>query len=229
MPGPFNVVSTHRVNYDDRPATSATESVEAANPGWTVSGDATTSPNILSWQRRTISPTRHVWWGPDNNGRVDDEKASLPDEQVLTSPTMHVGAAPLSISFQHRFSFESGGWDGGVVELSADGGSSWVDVGASAYNGATNATTTAPIGASHPAFVNRQAAWPNFVPVTLNLGTAYAGQNVKLRFRVGADAGTGAPGWDIDDINVIGITDTPFASLVAETAACSPQHGGGHD
>jgi hypothetical protein len=36
--------------------------------------------------------------------------------------------------------------------------------------------------------------WPNFAPVTLNLGTIYAGQNVKLRFRVGADESTGAPG-----------------------------------
>jgi hypothetical protein len=71
--------------------------------------------------------------------------------------------------------------------------------------------------------------WPNFAPVSLNLGTAYAGQNVKLRFRVGADDSTGAPGWDIDDISVIGITDTPFTSLVAETGVCSPHHGDGDD
>jgi hypothetical protein len=141
---------------------------------------------------------------------------------------MHVGATPLSISFQHRFSFENGGWDGGVVEISTDGGSSWVDVGAGAYNGSTNALTSAPIGSSHPAFVNRSAGWPNFATATLNLGMTFANQNVKLRFRVGADESTGAPGWDIDDISVIGITDTPFASLVAETGVCSPHHGGGH-
>jgi hypothetical protein len=229
VPGPLNVVSTHRLNYDDKAATSTTESVESANPGWTISGDPATTPNILAWQRRTLSPTRHVWWGPDNNGQTDGEKADLPDEQALTSPTMHVGTAPLTISFRHRFSFEAGGWDGGVIEISTNGGSSWVDVGTAAYNGTTNAVTAAPIGANHPAFVNRMTGWPNFAPVTLSLGTAYAGQNVKLRFRVGADESTGAPGWDIDDISVIGITDTPFTSLVAETGVCSPHHHGDGD
>jgi hypothetical protein len=229
VPGPFNVVSTHRLNYDERPATSTTETVESEHPGWTPSGDPANTPNILTWQRRTLSPTSHVWWGPDNNGQADDTKTDLPDEQALTSPTMHVGATPLTISFRHRFSFEAGGWDGGVVEISTNGGGSWVDVGTGAYNGTTNAVTAAPIGASHPAFVNRMTGWPNFAPVTLNLGTAYAGQNVKLRFRVGADESTGAPGWDIDDISVIGITDTPFTSLVAEAGVCSPHHHGDGD
>ena len=230
VPGPLNIVSTHRLNYDEKVATSTTESVEAANPGWTVAGDPTTTPNILAWQRRTLSPTRHVWFGPDNNGQTDGEKADLPDEQSLVSPTMHVGTTPLSISFQHRFSFEAGNWDGGVVEISTNGGATWADVGAvpSAYNGSTNVLTSAPIGAGRPAFVGRSATWPNFVPATLNLGTAYVNQNVKLRFRVGADDTTGAPGWDIDDISVIGITDTPFTSLVAEAGVCSPRHGGGH-
>jgi photosystem II stability/assembly factor-like uncharacterized protein len=228
VPGPLNVVSTHRVNYDEKLRTSTTESVEGTNLGWTIDGDPTTTPNILSWQRRTLSPTRHVWFGPDNNGQRDGEKADLPDEQSLVSPTMHVGTTPLSISFQHRFSFENGGWDGGVIEISTNGGGTWTDIGAGAYNGSTNAATNAPIGASRAAFVNRMTGWPNFATVNLNLGTAYAGQNVKLRFRVGADDSTGAPGWDIDDISVIGITDTPFTSLVAEAGVCSPRHGGGH-
>jgi hypothetical protein len=230
VPGPLTVVSTHRLNYDDKRASSTTESVESANPGWTIAGDPTTTPNILAWQRRTLSATRHVWFGPDNNGQTDGEKADLPDQQSLISPTMHVGTAPLVVSFQHRFSFEAGNWDGGVVEISTNGGATWTDVGAvpSAYNGSTNVLSNTPIGAGRPAFVGRSATWPNFVPVTLNLGTLYANQNVKLRFRVGADDSTGAPGWDIDDISVIGITDTPFTSLVAEAGVCSPHHGGGH-
>jgi hypothetical protein len=115
-----------------------------------------------------------------------------------------------------------------VVEISTDGGASWVDIGTGAYNGSTTPLTNAPIGAGRPAFVNRMVGWPNFAPVTLNLGTTFANQNVKLRFRVGTDDSAGAPGWDIDDISVIGITDTPFTSLVAEAGVCSPHHGGGH-
>ena len=200
---------------------SATESVESANNGWTIAGGATTSPNIAAWQRRALSPTEHVWWGPDNNGQRDGERADGPDEQTLVSPTMHVGTGPLVISFRHRFSFENGGWDGGVVEISTDNGGSWSDIGASAYNGSTNAFTTAPIGVNRPAFVNRMVGWPNFAAVTLNLGGAYANQAVKIRFRIGADESVGAPGWEIDDIGVSGITDTPFTALVPKASACA--------
>jgi hypothetical protein len=222
LPSGLNVVSTHRLNYDEMPAASATETVESANPNWTIGGDPITSPNIAAWQRRALSPTQHVWWGPDNNGQTDGVKAGLPDEQILTSPTMHVGAGPLVISFSHRFSFEATGWDGGVIELSADGGATWTDIGTGAYNGATNAATSSPIGASRPAFVNRMVGWPNFANVNLNLGTTFANQDVKIRFRIGADDSTGAPGWDIDDIAVSGITNTPFTALVPNAGSCAP-------
>jgi len=222
LPSGLGVVSTHRLNYDEQPAASATESVEANATNWSFVGDPTTSPNINAWQRRALSPTSHVWWGPDNNGQIDDEKASLPDEQSLVSPTLHVGTGPLTLSFQHRFAFENGGWDGGVVELSTDNGASWTDIGAGAYNGLTNAATSAPVGASRPAFVNRSTGWPNFVPAALNVGTTYANQDVRIRFRIGADDTTGAPGWDIDNISLNGITGTPFAALIAEPAACNP-------
>jgi len=220
QPSPVSVLSSHRLNYDERQAASTIESADVANNGWTVAGDATTTPNILAWQRRALSPTRYVWWGPDNNGQFDGQRPDGPDQQTLTSPTLRVGAGPLTISFSHRFSFESGGWDGGVVELSTDGGATWVDIGTSAYNGSTNGSTSAPIGANRRAFVNRMTGWPAFSPVSLNLGTAFANQNVKLRFRIGADESTGAPGWEVTDINVGGLTNTPFAALQPHAGIC---------
>ncbi len=198
--------------------------MESADNGWTITGDATTTPNIAAWQRRALSPIRHVFWGPDNNGQTDGEKADLPDEQALVSPTLHVGTTPLVISFLHRFAFENGGWDGGLIEISTDGGASWTDVGTSLYNGVTNAGTDAPIGASRPAFVNRMIGWPDFASASLDLGTAYANQDVQLRFRIGADSSTGAPGWEIDDVAVTGVTGTPFTALVPETGVCKSHH-----
>ncbi len=230
LPGPLNVVSTQRLNYDDNAASSAVETVESAYTAWTILGDPTTAPNIGAWQQRALSPTRKVFWGPDNNGQTDGVRADLPDEQILVSPTLHVGTGPLVISFSHRFSFENAGWDGGVVELSADGGATWADIGTGApYNGLTHVATIAPIGASRPAFVNRMVGWPNFAPVTLNLGTAFANQDVKIRFRIGADESTGAPGWEIDDIAVSGITNTPFTSLTAQASVCTSPHPCGHN
>jgi hypothetical protein len=218
--GAFNVISTQRLNYDEQPQGSATETVESANHGWTITGSMTTAPNIHAWQRRALSPTQFVWWGPDNNGQTDGVKGNLPDEQILTSPVMHVGSGPLIITFSHRFAFEATGWDGGVIEITTNGGATWSDIGVGSYNGATNAVTNAPIGTNHPAFVNRMIGWPNFATVTRNLGTTYAGQDVQIRFRVGADDSTGAPGWEIDNIAVSGITNTPFTALVPQTGIC---------
>ncbi|MEO8188845.1 MAG: hypothetical protein ABI682_00775 [Acidobacteriota bacterium] len=223
LPSPFNLDSTFRLNYNEQLQSSATESFESASPVWTASGDPSEDPNITRWQRRALSPVQHVFWGPNNNGQRDDVKGDLPDQQSLTSPTMRVGSTSLGISFKHRFSFEAGGWDGGVVEISVNGGA-WTAVGTSPafYNGSTNAVTSAPIGASRPAFVNRIAGWPNFSTATLDLGTAYNGQDVRIRFRIGADESTGAPGWDIDDITITGITGTPFTSLVPQIGVCTP-------
>ena len=61
--------------------------------------------------------------------------------------------------------------------------------------------------------------WPTFATVSLNLGTTYANKDVMVRFHTSSDENTGAPGWEIDDIAVNGITNTPFTSLV--TNACS--------
>ncbi|MEO8036727.1 MAG: hypothetical protein ABI837_19990, partial [Acidobacteriota bacterium] len=224
LPTPLTVISTHRLNYDEVTGSAVVESAESAHHSWSIAGGLTTAPNIGSWQRRALSPTEHVWWGPDNNGQNDGQRTDAPDEQTLVSPTMHVGAGPFVVSFRHRFSFEGGGWDGGVVEISTNGGSSWSDVGTTAYNGLTNGVTSAPIGANRAAFVNRMIGWPAFANVTLNLGATYANQDVQIRFRVGADESTGAPGWDIDDVTVTGISNTPFTGLLPQTSVCSAAH-----
>jgi hypothetical protein len=219
----LSVTATHRLNYNEVLNGTATESVESPNHGWTMSGGAQALPNIDSWQRRALSAVRHVWWGPDNNGQTDGIKPDGPDEQILTSPVLQVGSSPLTVSFQHRFAFEAGNWDGGVIELSNDGGATWVDIGTAAYNGVTNAATSAPIGPNRPAFVVRNVGWPNFVGVALNAGTTYANQTVRIRFRIGADESTGAPGWDIDDIAIGGLTNTPFTALVLNIGVCTTE------
>jgi hypothetical protein len=45
---------------------------------------------------------------------------------------------------------------------------------------------------------------------------------VLVRFRIGADSSTGAPGWDIDDIAFTGLTNTPFTALVPNAGVCTP-------
>jgi MYXO-CTERM domain-containing protein len=63
--------------------------------------------------------------------------------------------------------------------------------------------------------------YPAMQQVSLNLGMQLAGKMVKIRFRIGTDEGSGAAGWDVDNIAFGGITNTPFGSLVDNaTAAC---------
>ena len=140
--------------------------------------------------------------------RPTASKPSLPDQQILVSPLLQVGAGPLTIAFQHRFAFESRRL-GRRRHRDQHGRRRDLDRHRRAgfYNGVTNAATSAPIGASRPAFVNRSAGWPNFANASLNLGTTYANQTVRIRFRIGADESTGAPGWDIDNIVIGGLDE----------------------
>lgn len=229
----FNVVSSHRLNYDDKLAVSATESAESSRVTWAAAGNPTSVPNVDKWQRRQLAPTQHVWWGPDNNGqKFSDDGVDTPDEQSLVSPTLKVGSGPLAISFQHRHALEldstnaTRGFDGGVIEISSDNGATWVDVGDPLYNGTIAPGADGSLAVGRRALVRRNVGWPAFVPATLDLGTAFANKDVKLRFRIAADSTTGAPGWEIDNINISGITNTPFSDLVAEAGSCRNR---GHD
>ena len=165
LPSGLTVNATHRVNYDDVPASSATETVESLE--LRLDDQRATRkrlPNITSWQRRALSPTQHVWLGPDNNGQTDGQKACLPTSRAssrrcCTSAPVR-SRSPSSIASR---SSNLGGWDGGVVEISTDDGGSWADVGiVELLQRSTNALTSAPIGANRPAFVNRNPVWPNF-------------------------------------------------------------------
>jgi len=108
------------------------------------------------------------------------------------------------LSFWSSYNTEDG-WDGGVVEISTNGGTTWTDLGpnmtSGGYNGALGAAPTNALS-GRPAFTGLSAG---FVNTIINL-SAYAGQSVKLRFRFGSDDNTTAPtspaGWWVDDITL---------------------------
>ena len=54
-----------------------------------------------------------------------------------------------------------------------------------------------------------------------NLGTAYAGQTVRVRFRIGADEATNEFGWELDDLAFSNLTNEPFLEVVPDPDACS--------
>jgi len=127
----------------------------------------------------------------------------------LTSPSMPISSAAATVSFRNRFDTE-GGWDGGVLEISINGGAFQDIITAggrfieNGYNGALGA------GANNP-LANRNA-WSGlsggYLNSTAQLPASAAGQNVQFKWRFGADdntAGTGPnPGWYVDGVKVNG-------------------------
>lgn len=194
------------VDYDSVAETSATDDVEAADSAWTRTGAATTG-----W--RLVREGINQRWSIIGTEQVSDRS--------LTSPSLAVSAdQPLVMTFKHRHSFERSrgeNFDGGVVEISADDGKTWKDIGEAVYPGTITSRDNASALAGRKAFVSRSAGYPEYVTTTIDVGTAFAGQNVKVRFRFASDEGTASPGWDVDDIAFTGITNKPFTSRVADT------------
>lgn len=172
------------------------------------------------------------WFALDNTGATDVR---------LTTPVLQASTG-FSIAFDHVFSFEfSGvdpgttpptniGFDGGVLEISADNGATWTDVidaggtfaGSTGYNGIVLALrpdgTPSPNddSAGHPGFVGDSAAIPALDHVVLSFGDAFAGRPVRLRFREVTDNGGTSFGWFVDNVSFTGITNLPFSAIVVE-------------
>jgi len=107
--------------------------------------------------------------------------------------------------FKHAFDFEASSgsyYDGGVLEYSSNGGSTWNDAG-SLYAQGQNYGGVLGSGGGNPlegrsAFV---AESHGYVSSRYNL-SALAGQTVRFRWRIGSDVFVGARGWYVDDVRV---------------------------
>lgn len=223
LPAPGVIAhASFRGNFKEVPASSATDDVEAGATTWSVGGSAESKPLIFSWKREEVSPLNHRWIGIDSGAVAD---------QTLTSPVLNVGPNPFTITFSHRYVFDFLSpffvfFDGGVVEISTNNGATWTDVNV-AVPGSLSPTYDHVLttGGGNPienrsAFSGRSAVYPAMQTETISLGTAFANKNVQIRFRLGTDSIFGETGWAIDNIAFSGITNTPFATVVAQGAAC---------
>jgi hypothetical protein len=127
----------------------------------------------------------------------------------LTSPSIAITAQAATVSFRNRYDTEPG-WDGGVLEISINGGA-FADIITAGgrfiengYNGVLGA------GANNP-LANRNSWNGNsggYITSTVQLPAAAAGQNVQLKWRFGADDNTAGQGpnsgWYVDTVRVNG-------------------------
>jgi hypothetical protein len=205
---------TQLTGVDELAAASKVDHVETAASPWMPTGNQATS----TWFRASIA-TNHVLFGIDNDFITDTQ---------LVSPALAVSPTdPLVVKFDHAFDLEASGsdfFDGGVVELSNDGGATWTDVSAlgvnPGYTGVIFVGAENPLS-GQPAFSGTSPNFPALSTVTLDFGTQFAGQSVMIRFRIGTDEAVAQTGWVIDNIDVSGITNTPFPALVPEPSTCT--------
>lgn len=219
-------VEVRRVNYDENLAASTVDTLESVSLAWTEDYEGYVS-GVWNRVEDPQNPGNHLLHCPDT--------ASLSDTRLVSPPLEVSDTEPLRVTFVHRFSFEysdSTYWDGGVIELSTDGGNAWHDVSIitdPGYVGQLTDTSGNPL-ANRWAYARENPSWPATDTVTLDFGTVYAGDTLLLRFRVGTDQAAGGHGWEIDDIAFEGITNTPFAEVVDDARLCwSPVADAGPD
>ena len=194
----------------------------APEPGWSVDTAANALPVSPTW---SAGPDLFAQ-SPTTSFSSDATTLDVKDDR-LVSPALELTAVT-HLSFWHRFDFEAG-FDGGVLEVSTEGGASWVDAVAGGgeflaggYNGVLSADDGSPIPG--------RAAWtgssgdPNVMQrVEIDLG-AFAGTAVRLRWRLAGDVlvpgSLPGLGWWIDDVALVDwVEDCPFPPQANDDAA----------
>ena len=146
-----------------------------------------------------------------------DNATAITDFRIATSAPIALGAPTAKLTFWHNYNTESG-WDGGVVEISTNGGATWVDLGPrmtiNGYNNSVGGTN--PI-AGRPAFSGNSNGW---IQTTVDL-LPYANQNALFRFRMTSDDNTAATGWYVDDINITAVAQVSMRTTLFGTGSCA--------
>ncbi len=176
--------------------------------GW--SRQTLSGATAWSWSTARAYDGTHSWFAADVAG-VNDK--------VLVSPTFGVGPATV-LSFRHTYQFEgslTSCYDGGTLEVSTDGGSTWgvipaADFTAGGYTGVVNAGFSNPVGGK-PGWC--AGVLGPMIAVTVNLGADpnLVNRSVRVRWHEGDDTIVSSGGWYVDAVTVT-------AAQIA--AACVP-------
>jgi choice-of-anchor B domain-containing protein len=118
---------------------------------------------------------------------------------TLVTPALELSAGQASqLSFWSLWDIEQG-WDGGVIEVSTNGGSSWSRLTpAGGYPGTINSGGTL-CGIAQGAGAFTGMGHFSWTPYQVDL-SPYAGQTVKLRWLYRTDSAQTGEGWFVDDV-----------------------------
>lgn len=108
------------------------------------------------------------------------------------------------LHFAHAYGLEGPNYDGGVLEYSTNGGSTWVDAAGLFASGTNNPYDGAIAADFGNLLAGRQAFLDDshgYIATRLNL-SSLAGSSVRFRWRLGIDEGFYDMGWWVDDVRI---------------------------
>lgn len=171
------------------PVEHINDPVTAISPNYTASS---TTTSVWTTTGTNVHSAPLSFFTPNHTSASDQILRTTASYALPSGPS-----AFSTLSFWHNYNLESS-WDGAVVEISTNGGTTWSDLGnymsGARYNGTLNSSANPLTGRS--AFTGTSNGW---VKTSISLA-AFAGQSVMIRFRVGSDASLGNVGWYVDDI-----------------------------
>jgi hypothetical protein len=185
------------------PGTLSSDNFNTNNAGFTVSTSVSAETDWL------YSDVDGTWRSNGQNSASGSNNVSY-----LTSPVFTLTKPGLvELTFAHHHSFEfyapADAYDGGVVEVSFNGGSfqrvplsSFTQNG---YNGTVMLGTSIEL-AGQPAFISNSAGHPAFITSKCKIAAGKAGDTVQVRFMSASDNNTSGDltpsGWEIDSFEI---------------------------
>jgi len=177
------------------------DDMEGGKNGWT-SEDGGFMNN--TWQQITYDAVSgNTAWNAEDLAEQSDQRLISPAIQLPGQAEL-----PLTLRFQNRQEIEAAlgdaCWDAAILEISTDGGTNWTQLQSEVlfreFDGIVNNFSGGPNPlAGLPAWCGDPRDWEDYV---IDL-SGFAGEEVRLRFRLGTDGLVGdLKGWTLDDVRV---------------------------
>lgn len=160
----------------------------SAPAGWSHQALQGTDDWAVASTKNHTTSGAYSWFVSDPGSTKDD---------VLITPAYTLIGTPSRLDFWHWADTELN-YDGGVVEISADGGTTWTDLGTQFLDGDYDSTLRSGPLSGRRAWHGAYTAWKHTV-ASLD---GWTGQTVQFRFRLSCDGSVNKTGWWVDDIKV---------------------------
>ncbi len=192
------------------------DDIESGLGNWTLTNTGGTNWVLLNATYATPYATSGI------ESLLGENITSTSDQRAAITVSIPTGWTFLH--FKHAVQFEST-YDGGVLEYSTNGGTTWTDAGSLIvdglhYNGTISPSFGNPL-AGRSAFTNPSHG---YVSTLVNL-SSMASQTIQLRWRVGTDGSIGSYGWFVDDVSV-NTCPTPSTVALSSTTYSVNENGG---